>query len=271
MMESGLERLAAKWRATCLKMSRVGRHGHLSSSLGYIEVLAFLYKRWLKLADNSEGPSDKFILSKGHGCSALYVALADSGLIPVDALSQYAKPGAQLGCHPCKHALNILETSSGSLGQGLGVASGIALAQRLSGEQSNIVVLLGDGEMNEGSIWESLTFIKANQLNNIIAIVDYNGVQAVGRTDRIVGGTDLEQKIAAFGWHAQTIDGNNFVQIEDAFSRLEGVTDRPKAIIAHTSLGIDYMSVESALWHYRIPSDDEYETALSQLDAEPMF
>lgn len=268
--KAALQRTANTWRATCLKMSVVGRHGHLSSSLAYVDLLAYLYKHWLQL-DDSNGPADKFILSKGHGCTALYVALADCELVPLEELANYAKPGAKFGCHPCKHALNILETSSGSLGQGLGVASGMALAQKLEGSTSNIVVLLGDGEMNEGSIWESLTFIQANQLNNVIAVIDNNGVQAVGQSRALTGGTDLGAKIEQFGWHVQTINGNDFEQIDAAFTALEQVTDRPKAIVANTDFGIDYMRVNDALWHYRIPSDEEYQSALKQLYAEPIF
>lgn len=262
-----LERKSAQWRATCLKMAIEGRHGHLSSSLCYVDILAYLYSGWLKW-DRAHCP-DKFLLSKGHGCTSMYVAMADAGLIDKGELLNYAKPGAALQCHPCMHSLPQLENSSGSLGQALGIASGMALAQRRDGQQSHIVVLMGDGETNEGSVWESAMFIQAQKLNNVIAIVDYNGVQAVGNTEEISGGTDLAEKFRSFGWHSITIDGNDFEQIDAAFNECQKVKDKPKFILAKTKTGIDFMDGD-VLWHYRIPSDEEYRTALELLDAEPM-
>ncbi|OUR60333.1 hypothetical protein A9Q74_14055 [Colwellia sp. 39_35_sub15_T18] len=266
-----LEKIAATWRATCLRMSILGKHGHLSSSLCYIDILVYLYKNWLNFEGTDDRVADKFLLSKGHGCTALYVALADGGFIDKAALSTYAKPHSALQCHPCKHALNLLENSSGSLGQALGIASGIAIAQKKEQKNSKIVVLMGDGETNEGSVWESAMFIKAQQLNNVVAIVDYNNVQAVGKTDEISGQTDLAEKFASFGWHVKTIDGNSFLEIADAFDEFDTITDKPKFLLAKTTAGIDFIDkATDALWHYRIPSNDEYELALKQLNAEPM-
>jgi transketolase len=224
----------------------------------------------LSLLDDGDSTPDKFLLSKGHGCTALYVALADIGLIEKAELLTYAKPNSRLQSHPCRHALNILENSSGSLGQALGIASGIALAQKKNKKNSKIVVLMGDGETNEGSVWESAMFIKAQKLNNVIAIVDYNGIQAVGGTDDLSGGMDIGEKFRSFGWYTQTINGNNFNEIAEAFDEFDRVIDRPKLLLAKTTTGIDFMRNDDALWHYRIPSVSEYEQALKLLDSEPM-
>lgn len=266
-----LKTTAAIWRATCLKMSITGRHGHLSSSLSYIDILAFLYKEWLKLDSSANQESDRFLLSKGHGCTALYVALADCGFIDKSLLATYAQTDSPIQSHPCKHALNILENSSGSLGHALGIASGYALAQKLQQTRSNIVVLMGDGETNEGSIWEAAMFIQAQKLNNIIAIVDYNGIQAVGKTDEIAGSTNLAEKFESFGWHTEQINGNCFEEISNAFKKFDTISDKPKMLLAKTHSGISFMSnSEDALWHYRVPSEEEYQLALTELKQQPL-
>src|SRR5579871_4891417 len=162
-----LKARAACLRATCVQMAHDGREGHLSSALSCIDVLAALYHHWLRIfPDTPRHPDrDRFILSKGHGCTALYAALADRGCFPKEWLARYAHEESPLPNHPCVHALPALEYSSGSLGHGLGVATGMAYALRLDGNPARVVALLGDGECNEGSVWESAMFAAANRLD----------------------------------------------------------------------------------------------------------
>ena len=249
-------------------MSVTAKLGHLSSSLSYVDILAFLYKEWLDLSGEGS-PRDKFVLSKGHGCAALYVAMADCGIIDSAALNDYGKENASLQCHPCRHYLPELAASSGSLGIGMGIATGFAKARKLRNQAGRIVALVGDGECNEGAVWEAAMYAAAAGLDNLYVVVDYNGVQAVGQSDRIMGHTDLGKKFDSFGWFAQTIDGNRLEEIRDAFGQAARA-DRPSVIVAKSATGVPFMD-NDVLWHYRVPSEKEYEDALSHLDAEPIF
>jgi transketolase len=264
---------AARLRATCVQMAHDGREGHLSSALSCIDVLTALYHHWLRVFP--EAPRhidrDRFILSKGHGCTAHYVAMADRGCFPVEWLARYAQEDGPLPNHPCVHALPVLEYSSGSLGQGLGVATGMAYCLRMDKNPARAVALLGDGECNEGSVWEAAMFAAANRLDNLLAIVDNNNVQAVGRNDALTGYASLEEKFRAFGWAARTIDGNDMGQVVAALDDFPFASGRPSAIIAKTrgGAGVSFME-DDVLWHYRVPSDDDLRRALEELGAQPI-
>lgn len=268
-----LEQAARRIRATCVQMAHDGSQGHLSSSLSCVDVLVALFYQWLRFSPENahDRARDRFILSKGHGCTSLYAVLADRGFIPKEWLSQYARAYSPLPNHPCKHALPVLECSSGSLGHGLGVATGMVYGLRIDGIAARAVVLMSDGECNEGSVWESAMFAAANKLNNLLAIVDYNGIQAVGRSDELMGFTSLESKFRAFGWDARTIDGHSFPEILHALQHFPAADGRPFAVIAKTKggAGVPFME-DQVLWHYRVPSDDELSEALKVLDAKPI-
>ncbi len=266
-----LERLSKKARqirATCVQMAHDGREGHLASTLSCVDVLVGLYYHWLNISPNStRSPNrDRFILSKGHACTALYAILADQGFISKELLLRYAKCDSPLGSHPCRHALPLLECSSGSLGHGLGIAAGGLYGLRLDGTSARSVVLMSDGECNEGSVWESAMFAAAQRLDRLLAIVDYNGIQAVGRSDEIMGHTSLEEKFRAFGWSALTIDGNDLGEIVRALGDFPFEAGRPSAIIAKTigAAGVGFME-DQVLWHYRVPSGEELRQALDEL------
>jgi len=258
-------------RATCIQMAHDGKEGHLSSSLSYVDVLVALYYSWLRIFpdDPSHSDRDRFLLSKGHGCTALYTVLADLGYFPKSTLLQYSREKSPLPNHPCKHALPMLEMSSGSLGQGLGTATGMLYGLRLRGSNVRVAVLMGDGECNEGSVWEAAMFASANRLGNLLAIVDYNGIQAVGRSDEIMGHTSLEDKFRAFGWNVMSIDGSDMEAILHALSLVPFKKDMPSAIIARTRMGVSFME-DKILWHYRVPSDEELKMALAELHARPI-
>jgi transketolase len=268
-----LELKARQIRATCIQMSYDSKHGHLASSLSCVDILVALYYSFLKLSPEDPGKADRdrFILSKGHACTSQYAVLADRGFIPISWLSQYAQSDAPLAMHPCKHAFPLLECSSGSLGHGLGIATGMLYGNRLDGLDTRAVVLMSDGECNEGSVWESAMFAAAQKLDRLLAIVDYNGLQAVGRSDEIMGYTDLADKFRAFGWSATTVDGNDMGQILQALEAFPFEPDRPSAIVAKTrkGAGIPFME-DRVLWHYRVPSEEELHEALRILDAPPL-
>ena len=268
-----LKQRSRRVRATCVQMAFDGKHGHLGSALSCVDVLVALYGRFLKVSTDAPGDidRDRFILSKGHACAALYAVLAERGFIPTSWLANYAKADGPLAVHPCKHALPLLECSSGSLGHGLGIAAGMLYGHRLDGRDTRAVVLMSDGECNEGSVWESAMFAAAQRLENLLAIVDYNGIQAVGRADDIMGHTDLAAKFRAFGWGAMTIDGNDMADVLRALEALPLEPGRPSAIVARTrkGAGVPFME-DQVLWHYRVPSADDLAAAIQALGETPL-
>jgi len=254
-------------------MAHDGKEGHLASSLSCVDLILALYHCWLNVSpDDPKKPDrDRFILSKGHASTALYVVLADRGFIPKECLSSYSQSNSQLPNHVCRHALPLLECSSGSLGHGLGIAAGMLYGLRLDRIDARAAVLMSDGECNEGSVWEAAMFAAANGLENLLAVVDYNGIQAVGRSDQIMGHTSLEEKFRAFGWGATTIDGNNLTEIMEALDRFPFERGHPSAIVAKTvgAAGVGFME-DQVLWHYRVPSDEDLRRALQELGEKPI-
>ena len=263
-----LEKKARQLRATCVHMALDGKEGHLSSALSCMDLLVGLYYHWLRIDPKNpkDHKRDRFIFSKGHACTALYAVMADRDFFPKKWLYRYAQNDSPLPNHPCKHSLPLLECSSGSLGHGLGIGTGMVYGLRLDGVDARTVVLMSDGECNEGSVWEAAMFAAANKFENLLAIVDYNGVQAVGRSDQLMGYTSLEEKFKAFGWNALTINGNNLNEIIAALDTFPFEKGRPSAIIAKTTAGSGVRFMEDqVLWHYRVPSDEDLKLALEEL------
>jgi transketolase len=268
-----LKTKATEIRATCVQMAYDGKVGHLGSALSCVEGIMALYYHWLKSSPStcSHQDRDRFILSKGHACAALYAVLADLDFVPKESLIHYARPGGLLQDHPCKHALNLLECSSGSLGHGLGIASGMLYGLRLMGSKARVAVLMSDGECNEGSVWEAAMFATAQHLEKLVVLVDENGLQAVGRSSEIMGHTSLAEKFTAFGWGAENVNGNEVGEVINALDHLPLRLGRPSAIILKTvkGAGVSFME-DQALWHYRVPSEEDLERALSELGAAPI-
>jgi transketolase len=263
-----LRATARRLRGDCVRMAHRGREGHLSSALSCMDLLVALYGRFLNVEPGAPRAAarDRFVMSKGHGVTALYAVLAERGFIPRDWLERYAQDDSPLPNHPCVHALPLLECSTGSLGHGLGLAAGMAYGLRLDGSQARVVVLMSDGECNEGSVWEAAMLAAAQRLSGVLAVVDNNGLQAVGRSDEIMGHTSLEEKFRAFGWGARTVDGNDLAAVVEALAAVPFVPDRPSALIARTrgGAGVSFME-DQVLWHYRTPSDDDLTRALEEL------
>lgn len=269
-----LEKMAGRIRATCVKMAFDARETHVSSALSCVEILTALFGAFLNYCDggkSNRSERDRFIMSKGHGCSALYAAMTAFGIISPELLKEYSQTNSALPNHPCKYALPYLEISSGSLGHGLGIAGGILYGLRLDhNATSRMVVLMSDGECNEGSVWEGAMFAAAQKFPNLLAIIDSNGSQAVGRSDALMGFTSLEQKFRSFGWEAISVNGNDIGVLVDTFNKFPFSSDKPSAIIANTvsGSGVSFMEKNQA-WFYRSPSKNDLDRALIEIGEEP--
>jgi transketolase len=265
----------ALWvRRQILKMACGAGAGHISSSFSCTEILLALYQGGI-LRVNPKDPGwekrDRFILSKGHGALALYAVLADMGFFPAEELSTFAKEGSRLGGHAEAHVPGI-DILSGSLGHGLSIGCGLSLCARLDKKDFLTIVLLGDGECHEGSIWEAAMFAGQHRLGNLIAIVDNNGISASDHLDRYLTLKPLDKKWSSFGWKVVRVDGHSVPQILKAFS---GVRNRkgnaPLLIIADTVKGKGISFIENDPdWHFRVPVGKELKAALSELGMRTM-
>lgn len=263
-----LEVIAAKIRREVVRMSHDSRTPHLGSSLSVVDILTAVY--WTCLSIDPLNPDaeerDKFILSKGHAVSALYVTLAFRGFFPEETLSTFAENGTILGEHPLAGRVPGLEAATGSLGHGLSMGAGIALADKIKNRNSKTIVVMSDGECNEGSVWEAAMFAPAHELENLMLIIDYNKWQATGRSNEIMSLDPLPEKWSAFGWTVREIDGHDMSALAVNLSSFPDGSGKPLAIIAHTvkGKGISFMEDDNN-WHYRIPSDEEAEEAFKEL------
>lgn len=270
---ANLESTARMIRATTLQMACDGGEGHLSSALSYADVIVALHGGWLNVAPGKEQDPlrDRFILSKGHGVASYYAVLANNGFIEPQELTTFCHANSRLPSHPCKHSLDLLEASSGSLGHGLGMATGMAYSMQVRSQNALTVALLSDGECNEGSTWEAAMFAVSKELTNMVAIVDNNNTQAVGRNDELTGFTSMEEKFQSFGWNAVTINGNDMTEIVAA---LDGLSfgGKPNAIIAKTqpAAGISFMAGDME-WYYRRPNDEDVTRGIAELGSNPLW
>lgn len=263
------EDFARTLRRHALRMVHRAKSSHIGSNLSMADLLAVLYHEELRL--NPANPRwrdrDRFILSKGHGGAIVYAALAERGFFPVEWLDTYCQDGSKLSGHLTAHGVPGVEFSSGSLGHGLPVACGIAIAGKAEGASYRSLVLLSDGELDEGSNWETILFAPQKGLDNLVAIVDYNKIQSFGRVDEVVNLESLADKWRAFRWGVREIDGHDHVQIRQALREAPFEPGRPSVIIAHTIKGKGVSYMENRLeWHYRSPSSEQLAAALSELE-----
>ena len=246
--------------------------GHPGGSLSAADIAAVLYFHFLRYDPRDphwEG-RDRFILSKGHGCPVAYAALALAGCIPQEWLATLRRIGSPLQGHPDRRRFPWLEASTGSLGQGLSVANGIALAGRLDRKEHRTYCLMSDGELQEGQSWEAVAFAGFHRLDRLIAVVDYNKFQLDGAIQEILDLDPLPQKWAAFGWQVQEVDGHDIPQIVAAIERAQPASGRPNVIIAHTvkGKGVSFMENNNH-FHGVAPTAEETEAALKELDGDP--
>lgn len=265
-----LRKQAVELRKTILQTIARAGSGHPGGSLSMVELLVGLY--WYKLRHNPKEPNwpdrDLFLLSKGHGCPALYTVLAYQGYFPIEELKTLRRYPTRLQGHPERNCVPGIEIAAGSLGQGLSMANGIAMADRLDNRTRRIFCLMGDGEIQEGQVWEAAMTADHHKLNSVCAIIDANQLQQNGPVKLSKNIEPLADKWRAFGWHAIEIDGHDIAQVVRAYDEAATIKDKPQAIIARTikGKGVSFMELNAA-WHGVAPKPDELERALKELEA----
>lgn len=262
--------LARQIREHVLRMTHRARSSHIGSCLSVAELLAVLYGEWLDVDPQrvDDPDRDRFILSKGHAAAALYAVLAERGFAPVEQLETFYADGSRLIGHVSHTAMPGIEVSTGSLGHGLAIGSGMALTARRDGRSARTVVLMSDGECDEGSIWEAALFAGHHRLDNLVAIVDVNGIQSLGSVNDVLRLEPFADKWRAFGWSTREIDGHDCAAIRQALADVPLDAGRPTCILAHTTKGKGVSFMENQLlWHYRAPSTEELAAALREIEA----
>lgn len=262
------EQTAKELRQMIIEMSYQVKAHHLGSCLSCTDILAALYFHTLKI--DPKNPQDEnrdwFILSKGHAAQAQYAALAKRGFFPEQILKSFLQDGSCLGAHPDKNCVPGVEASSGSLGQGLSIGAGVALAAKKDNLKRKVFVLMSDGECNEGMVWEAMMFAGHNKLDNLTAIIDYNKLQGFGTTDSVLNLDSFAEKFKAFGWGVREINGHNMAEIIEALDSLPFVSGKPNVIIANTIKGKGVSFLENKLEsHYIALDEEQYGQALNEL------
>ena len=261
--------LARTIRRHAIQMTHRGHAAHVGSSLSMADLLAVLYGG--VLAVDPKNPSwpdrDRFILSKGHACAGTYAALAETGFFPLSWLESFYTDGAKLTGHLTTSGIPGVELSTGSLGHGLPVAGGMALVGKRDGHPWRVFALLSDGECDEGSTWEAILFAGHNKLDNLTAIIDYNGIQSLGRTSEIMELEPFAKKWEDFGWAVREVGGHDIPKLLSTLGEVPFAKNKPSVVIAKTikGKGVSFME-DSLLWHYRNPSKEEMELALKELE-----
>jgi transketolase len=268
---SQLQRLANEMRVDIISMLHESKSGHPGGSLSAIDLMTVLYYNHLKRTkENASDPDrERFILSKGHGVPAMYAIFAKLGIIPHDELMTLRKVNTRLQGHPVHSELPEVEFSTGSLGQGLSVAQGMAMSAKLDKNPMTIYCMIGDGELQEGQIWESIMSSAKFKLDNLIVILDYNKGQIDGPTSEVMNIDPVDEKLKSFNWTVQEIDGHDMKAIDDALTNAKQARDgKPQFIIAHTIKGKGVSFMEGVIdWHGKTPNDEQTAVALQELNA----
>ncbi|MBE6841889.1 MAG: transketolase [Ruminococcus sp.] len=264
-----LEITAAKVRMGVIEGTFNAKSGHPGGSLSICDLMTYLY--WVKMNVDPKNPDmeqrDRFVLSKGHCAPALYSILAEKGFFDKEELKSLRHIGALLQGHPCIHIPGV-DMSSGSLGQGISVACGMALAGKTSNADYKVYTVLGDGEIEEGQVWEAAMFAAHYKLDNLVAVVDNNGLQIDGAITEVCSPEPITDKFAAFGWHVITMDAHDFDSIEKAFDEAEKISGKPVAIIQKSvkGKGVSFMENKCS-WHGTAPNKEQYDQAMEELNA----
>lgn len=263
-----LKKIAVNVRRGIIEAVYNAQSGHPGGALSCTDILVDLYFNEMNIDPKNPrmADRDRFILSKGHASPAIYSTLANRGFFPVEELKSFRKIDSFLQGHPDLNKVPGVDMTSGSLGQGLSVANGMAIAGRLDGKDYNVYVVMGDGEIAEGQIWEAAMSSAHYKLNKVIAFVDFNGLQIDGKVTDVMNVTPIKEKFEAFGWNTIEIDGHDFDEIHNAVSKAKGSKDKPTVIIAHTvkGKGVSYMENQAG-WHGKAPNDEEYKVAMEEL------
>lgn len=263
-----LEEMAGKIRIDIIRQIHAAGSGHPGGSLSAADIITYLFFAEMKIdpQDPDRTDRDRFVLSKGHAAPALYAALAEKGYFPVGELLTLRKIDSMLQGHPDKKKIPGVDMSTGSLGQGISAAAGMALADKIDGRDQRVYALLGDGELQEGLVWEAAMAAAHYGLDHLTAFVDWNGLQIDGRNEDVMTVTPVDEKFKAFGWDVQVIDGHDFDQIAAAVEKAKTVTGRPQMIVAKTikGKGVSFME-DQAGWHGKAPSEEQAKQAVEEL------
>ncbi len=265
-----IELAAARGRRLGLEMVYQSASGHLGGSFSAMDILAVLYFHVMRI--NPEEPQqesrDHFVLSKGHCTPALYPILAQRGFFPEEDLSMFRRIDGHLSGHAEMHYVKGVDMSTGSLGQGISAAVGMAMAGKIDKKDYRVYAVLGDGEVEEGQVWEAAMSAAKYHLDNLCAVVDVNGLQIDGRTADVMPSEPLDQKFAAFGWHVLTVDGHDLDALADTFEKAKDHSGAPTVILAKTikGKGVSFMENDAG-WHGKAPNGEQYEKARAELDA----
>ena len=265
-----LQITACKVRMGVIEGTHGAKAGHPGGSLSAADVFTYLYFKELNIDPKNPrwDGRDRFVLSKGHTAPGLYAALAHRGFFPVEDLPTLRHIGSYLQGHPNMNTVPGVDMSTGSLGQGISCAAGMALGLKHQGSACRVYTLLGDGEIQEGQVWEACMFAAHYKLDNFVVIVDNNGLQIDGEVAKVMSPYPIDGKLQSFGFHVRTIDAHDFDQIEEAFLEARTVKGKPSAIILKSvkGKGVSYME-NNASWHGKAPNDEEYRQAMDELSA----
>ena len=261
---------SAWYRLNILKYIKMANAGHTGGSLSCTDILNVLYNDVLQVIPEnfSDKNRNRYIQSKGHSVEVLYVVLADKGFFPESDLETLCKAGSKYVGHPTRK-VNGIEFNTGALGHGLSISAGIALAGKKDNAPYKVYTLLGDGELAEGSNWEAAMMAAHYKLDNLVAILDHNGLQITGQNREVCSPYPIDEKFKAFGWEVKEVDGNNIPQLRKAFESVPQHQEKPTLIIANTikGKGVSFMENEKN-WHHGVPSDEQYELAVNELNHE---
>lgn len=260
-----MDSIAKQIRRIILEQSKRAHVGHIGSALSIADIIAALYGGILNISEPGDPQRDRFVLSKGHAALALYAALLLKGWLSEKELNTFCGDGTRLGVHP-EFGLRGVDFATGSLGQGLCMAAGAALAARLQKSPRRAFALVSDGECNEGSLWEAVMFAAHHRLANLIAIVDLNGQQALGHTEQVLSLSPMAARWSAFGWDVHEVDGHNPTALKETIEGLDTADGLPHVLIARTVFGKGISYMESQIkWHYWPMSDAEFQQALAEI------
>lgn len=265
-----LKALAYELRGNVLDIIRAGKAGHIGGDMSEMEILVELYMRQMNIDPQNphDDNRDRFVLSKGHSVESYYAVLAKKGFLDLDdIIASYGKPGSRYIGHP-NNKLPGIEMNSGSLGHGLPVCVGMALAGKMDHKTYRVYVLMGDGELAEGSVWEGAMAASQYHLDNLCAVIDRNHLQISGNTETVMHQDPLSDRFQSFGWHVIPVaHGNDIDQLEQAFEQAKAVTGKPSVIIANTTKGYGSRMMENqAGWHHKVPTEEQYEQIKAEIN-----
>ena len=271
MNSNYLEEMAGKIRIDIIRQIHAAGSGHPGGSLSAADILTYLFFEEMDIDPQNPDKKerDRFVLSKGHAAPALYAALAERGYFPAEELLTLRKIDSRLQGHPDKKKVQGVDMSTGSLGQGISAAVGMALANKLNGMDQRVYVMLGDGELQEGLVWEAAMAAAHYGLDGLTAFVDWNGLQIDGKNEEVMTVAPVDEKFKAFGWDVQVIDGHSFEQIAEAVEKAKTVKGKPQMIVARTikGKGVSFMENQAG-WHGKAPSDEQAKQAVEELGGE---